>query len=75
MMMNAIMFTPAVQYLDDPIIFLNRMPQYADIINQKCDLVTTFWGFISGTLRQTCRPSYHQRVMYSGHKRAYCMKF
>ncbi len=72
--MNA-MYTLAVQYLDDPIIFLHRMPRYADIINQKCGLVTTVWGFIDGTLRQTCRPSYHQKVMYSGHKRAHGMKF
>jgi hypothetical protein len=73
-MMNA-MYTLAVQYLDDPIIFLHRMPRYADIINQKCGLVTTVWGFIDGTLRQTCRPFYHQKVMYCGHKRAHGMKF
>lgn len=73
-MMN-VMYTLAVKYLDDPIIFLHRMPQYADIISKKCGLVNTVWGFIDGTLRQTCRPTYHQKVMYSGHKRAHGMKF
>jgi hypothetical protein len=73
-MMNA-MHTLSVKYLDNPIIFLHRMPLYADIINEKCGLVNNVWGFIDGTLRQTCRPSYHQKVMYSGHKRAHGMKF
>ena len=73
-MMDA-MYTLAVKYLDDPIIFLHRMPRYADIINKKCGLVKTVWGFIDGTLRQTCRPTYHQKVIYSGHKRAHGIKF
>jgi hypothetical protein len=30
------MYSLAVQYLDNPALFHNRMPQYAEIINAKC---------------------------------------
>jgi nuclease HARBI1 len=33
------------------------------------------WGFIDGTLRHTCRPTYFQKQMYSGHKRTHGLKF
>jgi hypothetical protein len=73
--MASAMHTLALKYLDDPSIFLDRMPRYAEIINEKCGLVNTVWGFIDGTLRKTCRPTYFQKLMYSGHKRAHGMKF
>lgn len=51
---------------------LYRMPQCDNIMNRKCRLVTTVWGFIvDGTLCHTCRPIHHQKVMYSGNKRAH----
>ncbi|XP_015759065.1 PREDICTED: uncharacterized protein LOC107338346 [Acropora digitifera] len=33
------------------------------------------WGFIDGTARSICRPTKNQRIMFSGHKRTYCLKF
>ena len=69
------MYSLAVQYLDNPTIFHHRMPRYAEIINAKCGLHNNVWGFIDGTLRRTCRPTYHQKQMYSGHKRNHGMKF
>jgi hypothetical protein len=63
------LYSLAVQYLDNPTIFHHRMPRYAEIINAKCGLHNNVWGFIDGTLHRTCRPTYHQKQMYSGHKR------
>jgi hypothetical protein len=62
-------------YLDDPSIFQHRMPYYAERIHAKCGVVQSVWGFIDGTLRKTCRPSYFQKLLYSGHKRAHGIKF
>ena len=62
-------------YLDNPVIHRNRMPYCAAKIHEKCGLVETVWGFIDGTLRKTCRPTYFQKQAYSGHKRAHGIKF
>ena len=64
-----------VQYLDNPVIFHNRMPYYAERVYQKCGLVETVWGFIDGTLCKTRCPSLFQKLMYSGHKRCHGIKF
>jgi hypothetical protein len=74
-MVNALYFV-AKQYLESPEIFRHRMEYYAERIANKCGwLVHTVWGFIDGTLRRTCRPSYFQKLLYSGHKRAHGIKF
>ena len=65
----------ARKYLRDPCIFAHRMKKYSDSIYEKCGLVETVWGFIDGTLRKTCRPTYFQRNAYSGHKRCHGLKF
>ena len=62
-------------YFENPAIHHKRMPYYAAKIHEKCGLVNTVWGFIDGTLRKTCRPSYFQKQAYSGHKRAHGIKF
>ena len=51
------------------------MTYYADRVYAKCGLVQSVWGFIDGTLRKTCRPSFFQKLLYSGHKRAHGIKF
>ena len=74
-MVNAL-YSVANAYLQRPQIFHHRMEYYADCISEKCGrLVNTVWGFIDGTLRRTCRPSYFQKLLYSGHKRAHGIKF
>ena len=65
----------AILYLDNPKIFYQRMPYYASRIFNKCGLVETVWGFIDGTMRKTCRPSYFQKLLYSGHKWCHGIKF
>ena len=64
-----------LQYLDNPAIFHNRMPYYAERVYQKCGLVETVWGFIDGTLCKTYCPSLFQKLMYSGHKQCHGIKF
>ena len=62
-------------YLDNPKIFHQRMPYYAERVFNKCGLTESVWGFIDGTLQKTCHPSYFQKLMYSGHKRCHGIKF
>ena len=59
----------------NPAKFSNRMPLYADKIYAKVPLLQNVWGFIDGTLRKTCHPSYFFRTMYSGHKHCHGLKF
>ena len=33
------------------------------------------WGFIDGTVRAICRPTWGQRSMYNGHKRVHALKY
>jgi hypothetical protein len=73
-MVNAL-HSLALQYLDNPVIFHGRMAYYAEQIYNKCGLAETTWGFIDGTLRRTCRPSFFQELLYSGHKRCHGIKF
>ena len=65
----------SLRYLDNPAIFQHRMAHYAERIFAKCGVVQSVWGFIDGTLRKTCRPSFFQKLLYSGHKRAHGIKF
>ncbi len=69
------LYSLSLSYLSDPTLFHHRMPRYAEIISAKCGLVSNVWGFLDRTLRRTCRPIYHQKQMYSGHKRIHGMKF
>ena len=65
----------AALYLDNPKIFHQRMPYYAERVFNTCGLTKTVWGFIDGTLQNTCCPSYFQKLMYSGHKCCHGIKF
>jgi nuclease HARBI1 len=63
------------KFLNNPAIYKPRMPMYAALIEQKIGIVNNVRGFIDGTLCKTCRPTAHQRIVYSGHKRAHGLKF
>jgi hypothetical protein len=66
----------SLPYFSTPKIWLNHMPYYASLIEKKTDGISkTVWGIIDGTLRKTCRPTYYQKLLYSGHKRHHCIKF
>jgi nuclease HARBI1 len=73
---TAAMYEVANQYLSNPQIFSNRWEFLAELVRNKSDgAVHGVWGFIDGTLRKTCRPSFFQRLAYSGHKRCHGIKF
>ena len=65
----------SVQYLDNPVIFHNRLPYYAERVYHNCGLVETDWEFTDGTLCKTCQPRLFEKLMYSGHKRCHRIKF
>ena len=67
--------TLALTYLSNPLLLSPRFPIYAEKIHLKCGLLDRVWGFIDGTIRQTCRPTYFQKRTYSGHKRFHGLKF
>lgn len=33
------------------------------------------WSFIDGTVRPTCRPQFHQQLVFKGHKRVHGLIF
>ena len=45
------------------------LQRYADAISGKGALLDNCFGFVDGTVRPISRPSEHQRIVYSGHKR------
>jgi nuclease HARBI1 len=70
-----VLYDFAYRFLNNPTIYKPRMPAYATLIQAKIGIVDNVWGFIDGTLRKICRPTYHQRILYSGHKRTHGIKF
>jgi nuclease HARBI1 len=70
-----VLYLFAFTFLNDPSIYKPQMPAYAALIEAKIGIINNIWGFIDGTLRKICRPTYHQRLLYSGHKRSHGIKF
>lgn len=48
---------------------------YTDAISNKGAALDNCFGFIDGTVRQICRPSQNQRIVFNGHKRVHSLKF
>ena len=69
------MYDLAYIYLNNLIIFVDRMPLYTRKCHDKCGLLPHAWGYIDGILRKICRPTYFQRQAYSGHKHCHRVKF
>jgi hypothetical protein len=70
------LYEVAQPYFSNAKIWKSHMAYYASLIKKKTGGVSTIvWGFIDGTLRKTCRPTYHQKLLYSGHKRCHGIKF
>ena len=60
----------------DLAFLLPRLQSYRRAIFLKTDgVVANMWGFIDGTAREICRPSFFQRLFFSGHKRYHCLKY
>jgi hypothetical protein len=65
-------------YLSNPALFFDRFHLYATAIKKKAKVRIgrlQVWGFIDGTIRRICRPTYNQEISYSGHKRCHGVKF
>ena len=66
----------SIPYLTNPTIWHHRMPYYSQLISNKTrGIANNIWGFIDGTIRKTCRPIYHQRVVYTRFKKCHGLKF
>ena len=62
--------------MTNPTIWHNRMPYYSRLISNKTrGIATNIWGFIDGTIRKTCRPIYHQHLVYMRFKKCHGLKF
>ena len=53
----------------------NRFQQFADAVHRKGAPLRNCVGFVDGTVRPLCRPTYFQRACYSGHKKVHAIKF
>ena len=66
----------SIPYLTNPTIWHHRMPYYSQLISNKTSgIATNIWGFINGTIRKTCRPIYHQHLVYTRFKKCHGLKF
>ncbi|XP_055339621.1 uncharacterized protein LOC129589089 [Paramacrobiotus metropolitanus] len=61
--------------LDHPWLSEEDLAGYASAISQKGGVFPDVFAFIDGTARPICRPTYNQKIMYSGHKRLHCTKW
>jgi hypothetical protein len=66
----------ASPFINDITIWHHHVEECAGAVWEATgEIETHAWGFIDGTLQQTCRPSEHQQEVYSGHKRKHGMKY
>ena len=68
------LYSLVIKYLHNPALFHHQIASYAHIVNAWTGLSNNIWGLNDGTLQYTCRPIYHQKLMYSSHKRHHGMK-
>ena len=61
--------------LDQPWLSRANLRSFADAIHAKGAALTTFWGFVDGTVRPISRPNRNQRAVYNGHKRVHALTF
>ena len=53
----------------------NFLEQYCQIIHNSGAPLQNCWGFVDGTLENTCRPGEFQRLLFNGQKRVHAVKF
>ena len=61
--------------LNNPWLTHQRLAEFCQSVSDNGAPYNSIWGFLDGTVMRICRPSRHQRLMYSGHKRVHCVKF
>jgi len=59
----------------DAVRIAAKLEDYAHAVQEKEAPLLRCVGFIDGTARHLARPSSNQRMFFSGHKRAHCIKF
>ncbi|EIM80348.1 uncharacterized protein STEHIDRAFT_162765 [Stereum hirsutum FP-91666 SS1] len=59
----------------DRLLSRQKIRAYAAAIHAAGAPTETVWGFIDCTIRRICRPSYLQRIAYSGYKHFHAMKY
>jgi hypothetical protein len=60
----------------DPVLLSPKcLNKWAKAIHRRGSPIRTIWGFINCIIRQICRPTFGQRVVYSGHKKFHALKF
>ncbi|KAK7093202.1 uncharacterized protein [Littorina saxatilis] len=60
---------------DQPWLAVPELLRYCDAVGRKGAPLPNCWGFIDGTVRPICKPKYHQREVFNGHKRVHGLKF
>ncbi len=68
-------FSHLLEDLNQPWLEVDNMNKFAEAVHAKGAALTGCIGFIDGTLRPCSRPSEHQEMIYSGHKRCHGLKF
>eukprot|EP00033_Pygsuia_biforma_P005605 GCRY01006191.1.p1 GENE.GCRY01006191.1~~GCRY01006191.1.p1 ORF type:complete len:384 (+),score=7.06 GCRY01006191.1:425-1576(+) len=53
----------------------NDVNRFCEANREKGSPLPMCFGFVDGTFRRSCRPTYNQRVAFSGHKRLHGIKF
>lgn len=59
----------------DHLLSPERLAAYARAIHGTGVPLETIWAFIDCTMIKMCRPTWHQRQVYSGHKRYHALKY
>jgi len=58
-----------------PWLTVEKLLEFSVAVRNKGGHLPLCWGFIDGTVRQMCRPSQNQRLVYNGHHRVHALKF
>ena len=64
-----------LQSWDQHFLSPDNLHNYAQAIHAHGAPLQNCSGFVDGTVRRIARPKYHQRILYSGHKRVHAIKF
>ena len=58
-----------------PLLSPVQLERYETSVQDRGAALDNCWGFVDGTVRPLCRPQYHKRFLYNGHKRLHSIKF
>ena len=64
-----------LENMDQPYLTQDNLRLMADAVREKGCPLSTCFGFIDGTLIQSCRPTYNQKELYNGKDRCHGLKY